>query len=160
MTWNLPYVGRWGVTFVPAGWYFLPEFGIRQEMEPGYLVSNISLVEDPLPEGKSLTEYVQSQAEMISKQHKEVKLAGPQPSPFNGAEEACMLLVRHRVKDTIEMLHVQNYVRVRDWIGIVTLTTPEQMLRAVRPDHDAFVKGLVILPERPTQDQDAQGFTL
>jgi hypothetical protein len=146
--WNYPSVGRWGVTVVPAGWQFLEGFGIRQDIaEPGYIISNISLVEDSLPPDKTLTEYVEKQCELINKNHKEVKLAGPQPMPFPNSEEAVMLLVRHRVKDVIDMLHVQNYVRVGTWIGIITLTAPEPQLRVLRPDHDAFMKGLYILSD-------------
>jgi hypothetical protein len=148
--WNFPSVGRFGVTALPSGWMFVAGFGIRQVvMDPRFVVCNISLMEDTLPEDKTLTEYIQAQCKMINERHKEVKLAGPQPATFPGSEEALMLLVRHKVKDVIDMLHVQNYVRVGQWIGIVTLTSPEQQLRAVRPDHDAFVKGLHILPPPP-----------
>jgi hypothetical protein len=46
------------------------------------------------------------------------------------------------------MLHAQTYVRSGLWIGIITLTTLEEQLRAVRPDYDAFVKGLRIREQR------------
>jgi hypothetical protein len=141
-----PTVGRWAVTFVPDGWQFVPDFGIRQMREFGYITANISLVEDALPEGKTLVEYIGKQCEMIQANHKEVKLAGPQASPFPNTEEGHMLLVRHRVKDQHDMLHVQNYVRIGSWIGIITLTALEAELQAVRPYHDAFTKGLYILP--------------
>jgi hypothetical protein len=44
------------------------------------------------------------------------------------------------------MLHVQTYVRVGRWVGIITLTTVEAYLKVVRPDYEAFLKGLRILP--------------
>jgi hypothetical protein len=37
-------------------------------------------------------------------------------------------------------------VRLGRWLGIVTLTTLEAQLKAVRADYEAFVKGLRILP--------------
>ena len=84
----------------------------------------------------------------------------PQPAAFQGAEEAYMLLIRHAAKNGMEMLHVQHYVRVADWIGIVTFTAPEQMLRPLRGDHEMFLKGLQILPpqETPPDPNLNQGF--
>jgi hypothetical protein len=38
-------------------------------------------------------------------------------------------------------------VRLGIWVGIVTLTTLEAQLRAVRPDYEAFMKGLRISPQ-------------
>lgn len=132
----------------------MPNFGIRQIVpDSRTIVCNVALSQDPLPPGKTLAEYIAKQCEMITAQYKEAKFAGPQPAPFPKAEEAFMLLVRQRVLDTVDMLHVQNYVRSGDWIGIITLTAPEAQLRAVRPDHDLFVKGLCILP--PPSDEIA-----
>jgi hypothetical protein len=149
-------VGRWGITALPQGWNLVPNFGARQMVQdPRFILSNIALSQDPLPEGKTLPEYIEKQKEMILARYKESKFAGPQPTQFAGAEEAFMLLIRHRVQDAVDMLHVQNYIRVGDWIGIVTLTSPEEQLRAVRPDHDAFVKGLRILPPEPEPDPPA-----
>jgi hypothetical protein len=44
------------------------------------------------------------------------------------------------------MLHVQTYVRLGKWSGIITLTTLEAQLMALRADYDAFVRGLRISP--------------
>jgi hypothetical protein len=65
---------------------------------------------------------------------------------MQGAEEAYLFFVRHTVVAVGNMLHAQTYVRVGAWLGIVTLTTLEAQLKAVRPDYDAFVKGLRIDP--------------
>jgi hypothetical protein len=45
------------------------------------------------------------------------------------------------------MLHAQTYARLGNWVGIVTLTTLEAQLKAVRPDYEAFLKGLHISPQ-------------
>jgi hypothetical protein len=78
---------------------------------------------------------------------KEAKFAGPQATAFAGADEAHLLFIRHSVDPVGSMLHAQTYVRLGDWVGIITLTTLEAQLRAVRPDYEAFVKGLRISPQ-------------
>lgn len=143
-------MGRWGITVLPEGWVIVPNLGARQfSQDPRAIVSSIVLSHDPLPPGKTLLEYMTTQRTMIAASYPEAQIAGPQPSPFPNAEEGFLLLVRHRVPMGMDMLHVQNYVRVGTWIGIVTLTVAEPMLRTIRPDHDAFVKGLCILPPEP-----------
>ena len=76
-----------------------------------------------------------------------MKFAGPQATSFAGAEEAQLLFVRHSADSAGNMLHAQTYVRLGIWVGIVTLTTLEAQLRAVRPDYEAFMKGLRISPQ-------------
>ena len=153
--WNYPSVGRWGITVLPEGWMLVPDFGIRQIGDnTQFVISNIALSYDPLPEGKTIAEYIEKQKSMLEAQYKEAKFAGPQPVEFPGAEEAHMLLIRHPTQKGFELLHVQHYVRVADWIGIITLTAPEQALRAVRPAHEMFMKGLHILPPLPPQEPE------
>jgi len=145
--WDYPSVGRWGITALPEGWMLVPNFGIRQIGDKTQVViSNIALSQDPLPNDKTLPEYVDKQREMILAKYPAAQFAGPQSVPFQGAEEAYMLLIRQPTKQDVEMVHVQHYVRAADWIGIVTLTAPEQSLRALRPDHEMFLNGLHILP--------------
>jgi hypothetical protein len=83
---------------------------------------------------------------LIEGRLKEVKCAGPKVISFTGADEAHLLFVRHRMDIAGNMLHAQTYARVGTWVGIVTLTALEAQLSAVRPDYDAFLKGLRIGP--------------
>lgn len=115
--------------------------------DAGAIAANVSLGHDAaLERGDALVEYIATQARMIESHLKEAKTAGPQPTPFAGADEAHLLFVRHRPEGAPDMLHAQTYIRVGLWVGIITLTTPEAQLKVVRPDYDAFVKGLRILP--------------
>jgi hypothetical protein len=82
---------------------------------------------------------------------KEAKFAGPQATAFTGADEALLLFVRHNAPSVGSILHAQTYARVGHWLGIVTLTALEAKLQAVRPDYEAFVKGLRINPERASE---------
>jgi hypothetical protein len=136
------------VTALPGGWIFVADFGIRQMMHDHRAISaNVSLGQDTLEKPDALAEYIAAQGQLIESHLVEAKTAGPQPMQFAGAEEACLYFVRHRPEGAPDMLHAQTYVRVGLWVGIITLTTPEAQLRAVRPDYDAFVKGLRILSQ-------------
>jgi hypothetical protein len=125
---------------MPSGWIHVADFGIRQmTADRRTIAANVSLGQDTLAS--------KVQTKLIEGHLIEPKMAGPQAMAFAGAEEAFLFFVRHRPKDGPEMLHAQTYVRVGLWVGIVTLTTPEAALRAIRPDYDMFMKGLRILPQ-------------
>ena len=135
---------------LPHGWNFLPGFGIRQiTTDASQIAANVSLGEDKLPDENGLPEYIAVQAKLIQGNVKNAKIAGPQPSSFPGAEQAFLFMVRHNPDGLADMLHVQTYVRVGLWVGIVTLTTVESYLKHVRPDYEGFLKGVRILPENP-----------
>ena len=93
-----------------------------------------------------LAGYIAAQSKLIQHHLLLPKMAGPQSMPFPGAEEGYLFFVRHTPDGAGNMLHAQRYVRSGDWIGIITLTTLESHLQAVRQDYEAFVKGLRILP--------------
>jgi hypothetical protein len=133
---------------MPAGWIFVADFGIRQMLlDARAIAANVSLGQDALGAPDALAEYINKQAKLIESHLTEAKTAGPQAMAFTGAEEAYLLFVRHRPTGAPDMLHAQTYVRVGLWVGIITFTTPEAQLKLVRPDYDAFVKGLRILPQ-------------
>jgi hypothetical protein len=133
---------------MPSGWIHVADFGIRQmTADRRTIAANVSLGQDTLASVDGLADYIKVQTKLIEGHLIEPKMAGPQAMAFAGAEEAFLFFVRHRPKDGPEMLHAQTYVRVGLWVGIVTLTTPEAALRAIRPDYDMFMKGLRILPQ-------------
>jgi len=107
----------------------------------GAVAASVGVGEDKLSEEAGMADYIEKQLKLIEGRLADVKCAGPQAVDFAGADEAHLLFVRHTMTAG-NMLHAQNYVRVGRWLGIVTLTTLEAQLRAVRADYDAFVKGL------------------
>jgi hypothetical protein len=117
-------------------------------MDAGQHGASVSLGQDTLSASEGLAEYIEKQKRLIEGHLREAKFAGPQATNFTGADEAQLLFVRHTVPSVGSMLHVQTYVRLGLWVGIVTLATEEAQLRIVRPDYEAFVKGLRIGPER------------
>lgn len=139
-------IGRWEVRLVPHGWVYVPEFGIRK-VEEGVVPSNVTVSQDVLLAGDKLALYLDAQITMMKGTFQEPMIAGPRPQEFAGAEEAMLLMVKHRRLNGRTVVQVQTYVRVAKWIGIVTLTTLEQELMKVRPDFERFSKALAILPE-------------
>ena len=140
-----PTVGRWTVTAMPAGWIYIAGFGIKQmSAVAGAIVASVGVGEDSLDDETAMAVYIEKQMKLIESRLKEVKCAGPKVISFSGAEEAHLLFVRHTVSGAGSMLHAQTYVRVGLWLGIITLTTLEDQLKAVRGDYDVFVKGLRI----------------
>jgi len=126
---------------------YIPDFGIKQVREdPHAIPANVALGEDALTAPDSLPAYIAAQMKLIQNHLLMPKFAGPQPISFAGAEEAYLFFVRHTPEPVVNMLHVQNYVRYGSWVGIVTLTSEESQLQAVRPDYESFVKGLCIIP--------------
>ena len=133
---------------MPGGWLYVADFGIRKMgAVAGEAGASVGLGQDTLGSENGLAEYIESQKKLIESHLKEAKFAGPQATAFTGADEAQLFFVRHNAPSIGSMLHAQTYVRRGCWLGIITLTTLEAQLRAVRPDYDAFVKGLRINPE-------------
>lgn len=145
---HFPTIGRWRVTAFPAGWLYAADFGIRQmTTAAGQIAASVGAGQDTLGSEDELGEYIEKQKKLIGSYLKEAKFAGPQATSFAGASEAQLLFVRHSIDGAGSMLHAQTYVRLGDWVGIITLTAQEAQLKAVRPDYEAFVKGLRILPK-------------
>lgn len=137
---------------MPTGWIYVADFGIRRmTMQAETVSASVGVGQDTLDSVDGLAAYIEKQKKLIGSHLKEAKFAGPQATTFAGAEEAHLLFVRHEVPSIGSMLHAQTYVRLGCWIGIVTLTTLEAQLREMRPDYEAFVKGLHIRPE-PTSN--------
>jgi hypothetical protein len=145
--WNFPSIGRWGVTSLPSGWVFVSDFGIKQiPTAPKQISANVSLIQEPLEAEDRLPAYLDDQKKLIVEHIAGASIGGPQLYAFPGSEEAYLMLVRHTPEGAVGMLHIQTYVRVGLWLGIITLTTPDEQLPNIRPHYDAFVRGLCILP--------------
>jgi len=145
---HFPSVGRWIVTAMPHGWIYAANFGMRQmTMDSAAIAASVGLGQDTLGSDCSLVEYVEKQKKLVGCHFKDAKFAGPQAIAFAGAEEAQLLFVRHDVDTVGTMLHAQTFARSGNWLGIITLTSLEAQVRLIRPDYDAFVKGLCIMPQ-------------
>jgi hypothetical protein len=141
------------VTVIPSGWIFLQGFGIRQMTAgPDIVVASVGLGEDSLTEEDALSEYIEKQKKLIEHTLKNATFAGPQPLTFPGADQALLFMVRHEMEGAGNMTHVQTYVRCGLWVGIITFTALHVQVPAARPDYDAFVKGLRIVPQKGSEE--------
>jgi len=132
---------------MPAGWIYVAGFGIKQMVSTaGMVAASVGVGQDTLDEETGLTAYIEKQMKLIGTSLKDVQFAGPKPVPFQGAEEAQLLFIRHETEKAGSMVHAQTYVRAGRWLGIVTLTATEAQLKPVRADYDAFLNGLRIGP--------------
>ena len=139
-------IGRWIIPAIPFGWNWVPEFGI-QKLGEGVVPSNVYLREDQLLAGNQLALYIQAQVTLMKRTFLEPAFAGPASMEFPGAQEAAMLMLKHRPMHQVTVFQVQHYVRSNRWIGIATLTTLESELLKIRPDFDQFMKLVRIEPE-------------
>lgn len=137
---------------MPGGWIYIANFGIRQmDRNVSAMVASVGLAQDNLEPGSGLAEYIEKQKKLVANTLKGAKSAGPQPTTFSGADEAQLFIVRHEMESVGTVIHVQSYVRFGLWLGIITLTALEAQLKAVRPDYEAFVKGLHIAQQRASE---------
>jgi hypothetical protein len=137
---------------MPRGWLYVADFGIRQmTMDARTMGASVGVGQDSLNSESGLAEYIQKQKKLIGSYLKEAKFAGPQATAFTGADEALLLFVRHNAPSVGSILHAQTYARLGHWLGIVTLTALEAKLQTVRPDYEAFMKGLRISPARASE---------
>jgi len=142
---NAARIGRWIIPAIPYGWTWVPEFGIQKRAE-GAIPSNVYLREDEGLSGNPLMLYIQAQITLMKRSFEEPTIAGPAPMEFPGADEAAMLMLKHKAMHQVTVFQVQHYLRSGTWIGIATLTTLESELLKVRPDFDQFMKLLRIEP--------------
>jgi len=137
-------IGRWVIPAIPAGWTWMPGFGMQKAT--GSVVSNICLKEDELLAGNQLELYIRAQVTLLRRTFQDPMIAGPAPVAFPSATEAALLMVRHQSLQQASVFQVQHYVRCDRWIGIVTLTTIESELLGIRPDLDRFMQWIRVAP--------------
>ncbi len=143
---NTARMGRWKISSVPAGWWFVPDFGLRHQAD-GDPPSNITVIDDVLLAGDKLEPYIATQVEILKGRFTEPVFAGPQKSALFPADECMLLMIRHPPQNGVRILQVQTYVRIQRWLGIITLTTQERNLPGVRKDYEQFVASLRVASE-------------
>ena len=140
-------IGRWIVPAIPIGWTWIPSFGIQMRAE-GVVPSTVCLGEDRLLVVSQLEPYIKAQIAMIKKAFEDPVIAGPAPLAFPDADEAALLMLKHRPTQEGSVFQVQHYIRSGQWVGIATLSTLESEVLKVRPAFDHFMKLIRIEPEQ------------
>jgi hypothetical protein len=117
-------VGGWGFNIIPEGWTPLDGIGLLDREGDGFRASAAG-VEELLPEGKMLRDYVDVQMEVAKSQLVGVELQGPVEARMEGAEEALLLTVTSETKDGERITQRQIYARSGEVVGILTLSGAE-----------------------------------
>ncbi len=129
-------VGGWGFNIVPEGWVAMEGVGLVREDGAEFRVSATG-VEDALPEGKTLREYLDAQAQVAKSQLKEPEIREPAEARMEGSEEALLLTLSSEAQDGLRVTQRQIYARSGGVVGILTLSG----LAAANQDFIEIVRG-------------------
>jgi pSer/pThr/pTyr-binding forkhead associated (FHA) protein len=139
-------VGSWSFSAIPSGWETLEQHGIRRTGKDIF-PSNAVVSEEPLPAGKTLREYIDSQIQILQSLIPEMKAESPTPATVSGAEEALDMLIRHASEDGQQILQRQLYVRANQLVGVLTFTTTEKDFATVQPAFESILSAAIFKPQ-------------
>jgi len=129
-------VGGWGFNIVPDGWKPLDGVGLHHDGSSEFHAS-ANAVEESLPDGKTLREYVGLQAEAAKSLLTSAEIQGPADARMGGSEEALLLTVSSDARDGQRVTQRQIYARSGDVVGVLTLSG----LAAENQDFIEIVRG-------------------
>ncbi len=129
-------VGGWGFNIIPEGWTMLDGVGLRQDIG-GQFRASAAALEESLPQGKTLRDYVEAQMEAAKWRHMgTAEFQGPAEARMEGAEEALLLTIGSEAKG-VRVTQRQIYARSGPVVGILTLSG----LAAANQDLIEIVRG-------------------
>jgi hypothetical protein len=128
-------VGGWGFNIIPEGWKTMEGVGLMRE-GADFRASAAGL-EESLPEGKTLREYIEVQIDAAKSQLISAESQGPVEASMEGSEEALLLTVISNAKDGVRVKQRQIYARSGEVVGILTLSG----IAAVNQDFIEIVRG-------------------
>lgn len=131
-------IGGWSFHKIPSGWQIQEGLGIQQDIKDAF-PSNIGAMEEPLGPGLTLQQYVEAQTKMFREYLREPKIDAALPPSIPGSTENQALEVRYSTKDGPSIYLHRVYVRSGSVIGVLTLTTLEKDLSAIRPTYDSIL---------------------
>jgi hypothetical protein len=114
-------VGGWGFNIVPEGWKPLDGVGLQHE-GTGEFRANAAALEESLPDGKTLREYIGIQMDAAKQRLTGVEFQGPSEARMDGSDEALLLTVSSEMKDGVRVAQRQIYARSSEVVGILTLS--------------------------------------
>ncbi len=134
-------IGGWGFETVPEGWEFVEGVGFKHPaLEP--FRANMSGVEEALPQGHTLSSYVELQMQLGRQHIPGAEFKGPVATKVRGAEEARALSLAAPVRDKGPALQNQIYALHRNIVGVFTATALENQAQLLRDAMKAILKGL------------------
>lgn len=137
-------IGSWSFAKVPDGWQAQGEFGI-QRSEKDAFPSNVLVAEEMLGL-PTLQRYVEAQVAMLRQYLREPRIEASLPPVIPGAEETVALDIRYATNDEQVICLRRIFARRARHVGVITLTTLEKDLDAIRPAVDVILTGVSFHP--------------
>ncbi len=134
-------IGSWSFHRIPNGWQIQEGLGIQQDVKDAFPAS-VGAMEEPLGPGITLPQYVEAQTKMFREYLREPKIDAALPPTIPGSAETVALEVRYSTKDGQSIYYHRVYARSGSVIGVLTLTTMEKDLRALRPVYDSVLSAI------------------
>lgn len=131
-------IGSWAFATIPSGWEVQEGFGIQFAGKDAF-PSSIVAMEEQLGADMSLSQYVEAQVKMLRQYLREPQIDAALPPAIPGANETMALEIRYSTKEGHVISLHRAYARSGPRVGVLTLTTLDKELSAVRPDFDKFL---------------------
>jgi pSer/pThr/pTyr-binding forkhead associated (FHA) protein len=139
-------IGSWSFTAIPSEWETIEQHGIRRTGKDIF-PSNAVVSEEPLPAGKTLQQYIDSQITILQGLIPEMKAEPATAATVAGAEEALDMHIRHTAKDGQQVLQRQLYARAKQLVGVLTLTTIEKDFASVQSAFERILSAASFKPQ-------------
>jgi pSer/pThr/pTyr-binding forkhead associated (FHA) protein len=131
-------IGSWAFQKIPNGWQIQEGFGIQQIVK-GAFPASIGATEEPLGPGLTLQHYVNAHIKMFSESLRDPKINVAVPLVIHGSEETVALEIHYAPKEGPSIFFRRDYARRGSLLGVLTLTTLEKDLPAIRPAYDSVL---------------------
>jgi len=128
-------VGGWGFNIVPDGWKSMAGVGLCRD--GGAFQASATGVEEPLPDGKTLREYIGVQIELAKSRLARPEIQEPVEANMEGSEEALLLTVSSDANGGVRVTQRQIYARSAGVVGVLTMSG----LAAANQDFIEIVRG-------------------
>jgi pSer/pThr/pTyr-binding forkhead associated (FHA) protein len=139
-------IGSWAFHKIPNGWQIQEGLGMQQDVKDAFPAS-VGAMEEPLGPGITLPQYVEAQTKMFREYLREPKIDAALPPTIPGSAETVALEVRYSTKDGQSIYYHRVYARSGSVIGVLTLTTMEKDLSALRPVYDSVLSAISFSPK-------------
>jgi predicted component of type VI protein secretion system len=137
-------MGGWSFAAVPEGWAAQGEYGVQRSVQDSF-PSNAVVAQEPLG-SLSLQDYVEAQVGMLRQYLREPQIEAVLPPRIGGAEETVAIEVRYKTKDGQAVFYCRVYARAGQLVGVLTFTTLEGELAALRREFDLILSGASFAP--------------
>jgi pSer/pThr/pTyr-binding forkhead associated (FHA) protein len=131
-------IGSWAFHRIPERWQIQEGLGIQQVIKDAF-PSSIGATEEPLGPGLTLQHYVNAHIKMLSESLRDPKINVAVPPVIHGSEETVALEIHYTPKEGPSIFFRRDYARRGSVLGVLTLTTLEKDLPAIRPAYDSVL---------------------